>query len=104
MKNYKRPKSRGDHKYTIFQDGPLTMYYRYGRLHRDEGPAYIDSEAKRKIYYKYGKIHRNDGPSDIIENYFYDFHLNGVRYDFDEWITLTDAPDNVKAHLILLYG
>jgi hypothetical protein len=104
MKNYKRPKSKGDHKYTIYQDGNITMYYRYGCLHREKGAAYIDHTVNRKIYYRYGKIHRNDGPADIIENEFSDFYLNGERYNFDEWVNKTNASDEVKAHLILLYG
>jgi len=103
MKNYKRPKGKNDHKYTIYQYDGLTQYYRYGTLHREEGPAYIDNTSEHKIYYRYGTKHRADGPAEIIGDET-DFYLKGIRYDFSSWITKTDAPDDVKAHLILLYG
>ncbi len=104
MKNYKKPKGKDDHKYTIYHYGDMTMYYRFGYLHRDKGAAYIDRGVNRKIYYRYGKIHRNDGPADIIEGEFADFYWNGERYDFNEWINKTDVAEDKKAHLILLYG
>lgn len=103
MRSYKKPKGKNNHKYNIYQDGDSTLYYRYGHLHREEGPAYIDNTTKHKIYYRYGKKHRNDGPAEMIGDE-HDFYLGGIRYDFPTWLTNTDVPDNVKAHLILLYG
>lgn len=81
------------------------MYYRYGKLHRDEGPAIIDVEADERVYYQYGRIHREDGPAFICNKHNeYEFYYKGDCYPLIDWLRLVAIPDEKKAELILRYG
>ena len=40
------------------------LYFRYGVLHRDHGPAVIRPEGDLR-WYQFGKEHRDDGPAII---------------------------------------
>lgn len=48
----------------------LKMWHKHGKLHRENGPAYIEQRSnvnlEREIWCKNGKMHRDDGPADII--------------------------------------
>ena len=100
----KKPKGKGNHKYTIHNYDDMTIYYRFGKMHRDEGPAYYDHAIKQKIWYQYGKIHRNDGPAIVYDRDEYYFYWHDTEMDFDTWIKWTTAPEEKKAELILKYG
>lgn len=98
-----RPKGKGNHKYTIHQYDDMTIYYRFGNIHRDEGPAYYDHIVKQKIWYQYGKIHRVDGPA-LIQGDDEIFYWHDTPMEFDTWIKWTTAPEEKKAELIIKYG
>ena len=84
-------------------------YILNGKLHREDGPAYIsyneNGNIKYECYYLNGKIHREDGPAficchengDIHYKYYY---LNGERLSTDEWYCKLTAKQKVN----LLYG
>ena len=38
-------------------------YYSHGRLHREDGPAVIDSGKGLREWWQNGKLHRTDGPA-----------------------------------------
>lgn len=67
--NKKGPYSYGD-KMTIVEllDGIYdrefeTFYFKNGRLHRDDGPAYIDKQHGAEKWFFEGKLHRVGGPA-----------------------------------------
>jgi len=62
----------GDPAETLFtEDGKVAIqrWYEYGKLHRVDGPAYIDyyesGEVKHEIWFANGKYHRADGSAMI---------------------------------------
>lgn len=99
----KKTKGKGNHKYTIHNYDGMTIYYRFGHMHRDEGPAYYDHIVKQKIWYQYGKIHRVDGPA-LIQGDEEFFYWHDTIMEFDTWIKWTTAPEEKKAELIIKYG
>lgn len=66
-----------DSQLTVLKDkfGNIRYVNEFGQLHRDEGPAVIETHGK-KIYYQHGSIHREDGPA-VID---YDGSLLYYRY------------------------
>jgi hypothetical protein len=58
-----------------------TYWYKNGEIHRDEGPAVtIDGNQH---WYKNGKLHREDGPAFIRTSGEVRWYLDGQRYDGD---------------------
>ena len=54
------------------------MYYREGRLHREDGPALVWCYANGSTmeqYYRNGELHREDGPA-VVKRY-----ANGSNYE-----------------------
>ena len=60
--------SDGDKKWTL-----------NGKLHRDDGPAYIDLDG-HKEWWRHGKLHREDGPAVMYASGKSTYYLNHVRY------------------------
>jgi antitoxin component YwqK of YwqJK toxin-antitoxin module len=84
-------------------------YYINGKIHREDGPAYIwyydNGDVAYKGYYIKGELHREDGPAiiryhengNVWHEYYY---LNGERLNKEElYQRLT-----VKQRVNLLYG
>jgi len=67
-------------------EGPhwFTAWYRNGKLHRKDGPAYIHTETQE--WYLDGKLHRTDGPARITKwgdrYYINDF----LCYEKSDWL------------------
>jgi hypothetical protein len=64
----------------------IEQWLRDGRLHRDDGPAYVEIRedgSQSMGWYRDGKLHRADGPAWI------DLHADGSRSE--RWY-LDDAP------------
>lgn len=82
----------------------ITMYQKYGSLHNDRGPAYIDSHKQIVQYYRYGKLHRVNGPAYINKKYGYHlWYLNGKQYEFSDWCKKTSLDKDSLAMLILTH-
>jgi hypothetical protein len=51
------------------------------KLHRDGGqPAYLSANGKHREFYKYGNLHREDGPAKELADGGYEYFLNGLRH------------------------
>ena len=63
-------------------DGDAEVYYLFGLLkHREDGPAVIHKNNVKK-WYKYGKLHRDDGHA--YESGLYKiWHINGNIHRID---------------------
>jgi len=63
----------------------ITTYWLNGRLHREDGPSYIE-EGKKYFYYKHGLLHKEDGPAETI-------YKNGTCDKFWYWNGLLHRED-----------
>jgi|ERR1700691_319116 len=73
-----------------YHDGSIE-YYLEGRLHREDGPAAIDSMCL--IYYSHNKFHRCDGPAIINEKgEFYFLNDINITDEVNEWIKENNIP------------
>jgi len=57
-------------------------YYTNGLLHREDGPAWIESNGTIH-YYINGKCHREDGPAIIWKDGRFNYFLNGLLHRED---------------------
>jgi hypothetical protein len=61
---------------------------KYGRIHREDGPAMIYANGT-EVWYSDGKVHRTDGPAMVTQKSEGGVELawliHGIRYDFDKW-------------------
>lgn len=51
-----------------------------GLRHRSNGPAEISNDCKLKLWFKYGNLHREDGPAVIREKGYKEWFLNDKKY------------------------
>jgi hypothetical protein len=56
------------YKVIIYNIGHRVVWTKYGRFHRDKGPAEFFCSTGYQVYYKEGKIHRLNGPAAIMPN------------------------------------
>ena len=66
------------------------LWYLNGKLHREDGPAYIGANGD-KCWYINGNRHREDGPAYIGANGDKEWWINGRNYgrkEPDNWICL----------------
>lgn len=122
---HKIPKKERNGRFK-FNHGAV-IWYKEGKLHREDGPAYIDGEnqiwfingvehrldgpAKKWAdgsyeWYKNGKCHRLDGPAclyikDPINNkYEEEYCIEDVTYSYEEWKKLSYAIlNNIEVFL-----
>ena len=86
-------------------DGALEWYVD-GKLHREDGPAFIHPDGTRE-WYQRGMLHRIDGPAieiSINETPKRSWWLNDKSYQFETWQSMLDIPDEEKVMLKLKYG
>ena len=62
----------------IDEDGTI-YYYKDGKYHREDGPAFIDPDGT-KAWYVNDKLHRVDGPAIIYPNGNKSWWINGKHY------------------------
>ena len=79
-----------------------------GKLHKEDGPAYIYYHKNGSIWSKHycinGGLHREDGPAliryykdgSIWDEYYY---LNGVEYSKEEYLNLISPQNRIKVLL-----
>jgi hypothetical protein len=75
-----------------------------GCLHREDGPAVVYPNGDL-YWYQFGERHRTDGPA--IEYPAGDVYwfLNGVKYNFADWLEKnTYISDQEKVMMTLIYG
>ena len=79
-----------------------------GKLHREDGPAYIKYYADENIWSKHycinGKYHREDGAAFICYNEdgsirYLEYDLNGKRYSSLEYLKLIPPQNRIKVLL-----
>lgn len=73
-------------------DGTTRHYNENDDLHRDGGPAFIDPKLG-EVWYKFGKVHRDDGPAVIHLNGDCRFYLDDGGYTFDEWCKILNKSE-----------
>jgi len=61
----------------LYPHGGKTYYNLNGQVHRENGPAYIDSSGN-KYWYLYNLVHREDGPAIIYGNGKTDYFYHGM--------------------------
>jgi len=76
------------------EDGPAVTYFLpshtesfwlvNGKVHREGGPAYIDSKGMM-MWYKNGHWHREDGPAVIRENGMKIWAFEGATLTKEDW-------------------
>lgn len=70
-------------KYTkIIHDNGIIEYFKNGKLHRKNGPAYINGDFQ--VWYKNGKRHRKSGPA-IINGDHQVWYLSGKELTEEEF-------------------
>jgi antitoxin component YwqK of YwqJK toxin-antitoxin module len=80
-------------------------HYLDGKMHREDGPAYIFYYPNGNVYSDYhyikGKLHREDGPA-IVEYYnsHSEYYINGKNLSKEDWYSRLSAEQKVN----LLYG
>ncbi len=57
------------------------FWYKDGKCHREDGPAYINSNGSQS-WFKNGKLHKEDGPAII--------HPDGTKYWYKDGKHITD--------------
>ena len=99
------------------EDGPAIIHangheewIQNGQRHRPDGPAIIGVNGIKE-WYQNGKLHRIDGQAiEIPEGFsarhwnFNNWWLEGIVYDFNEWLELTPISDEDKTLLKLEHG
>ena len=71
-------------------------WYKDDRLHRLDGPAYIDYDGEED-WYKDGHFHREDGPARICNDGSKDYWLNGFRLSKEKWWESISDEMKIKA-------
>jgi hypothetical protein len=88
----------------IFDHGSK-VWYRHGKKHglrhRDnDEPAVIWSDGDM-YWFKHGKLHRETDAALISLNGNKEYWLNGINYNFEQWLKLTPLPEEDKIALLL---
>jgi len=60
-------------------NGFSKTWHRYGKLHRDDGPA-VESPDGMQMWYREGKLHREDGPAIVWPCGKLEWYRNGKRH------------------------
>jgi hypothetical protein len=76
----------GPARIETYADGSLYFYgyYRNGQEHREDGPALYNS-YKTRYWFINGQRHRTDGPAVENEDGTAEWWLHGYRFTFPEW-------------------
>ena len=61
----------------IDSTGAERWYNANGKLHRDDGPAFVSSDGQYRTWYKNGFCHRDDGPAMIRADGREFWYING---------------------------
>ena len=59
-------------------------YNKNGRLHREDGPAFISADGD-KYWYIHGRLHRENGPAIERDDGHKEWYLNGKKYTEEEF-------------------
>ena len=85
------------------EDGPAIInssndmfWYNDGKLHREDGPA-IELYGGTKFWYINDKMHREDGPAFISPSGDEEFYLYGVKHSIKEY---KERTRNIKINYL----
>lgn len=56
------------------------------------------------IYLRNSLWHRDDGPALIRPDNYKEFYLNGIFYQFKDWLKAIDADEVTKTYYRIIYG
>ncbi len=59
-------------------------WYQHGQLHREDGPA-IECPDGAKFWYRNNQLHREDGPAYDVPPQNKQYYLNGTFYSEQAW-------------------
>jgi len=92
------------------EDGPAVIYpdgseewYLTGLMHREDGPASIDIDGTQ-VWCQNDLVHREDGPASIDGQGKIEWYLNGIKYQFREWLEELGCDPKAKLMLILKWS
>lgn len=74
--SYLHSKGNGDDDYAVCDSSNNKYWFKYGKLHREGGPAFVQYEGLQE-WYILDKLHRTDGPAIISAN-----KLEQIWYQF----------------------
>jgi hypothetical protein len=66
--------------------------------------SWLDRYGHRKWFNDSGLLHREDGPAVIYKDTDLLWCLNGVPFEFTEWLKITPISDEAKMMLRLQYA
>ena len=69
-------------EYTVQVDENATRWYLNGKLHREDGPAYVGASGTKQWYLN-GELHREDGPAVEDASGTKEWWVNGKRHRED---------------------
>lgn len=70
--------------YVMYDERGRQIWYRNGKIHRDNGPAITYPDGMREEWYHDGLLHRLDGPAaSYDEQGIYIWYLNGIIHRHD---------------------
>lgn len=85
----------------MYEENGRQIWYRNGKIHRDDGPAIIYLNVMREewyqiginIWYQNGIIHRHDGPAVTHRDGTHEWFHNGARHRLDgpAWYSKTQT-------------
>lgn len=116
-----------DNKKYIFSNIFNIVHVKNKKIHRIDGPAYIDIESNSKIWYFENKIHRKDGPAIIDEegtkewwfmgkrnrengpaveytDGYKEWWLNGVKYSEKKWNKIIKSIKKYEKKIVNKYA
>ena len=73
------------------------------QLHSFNDEPAVIYEDGIKYWYKNGIIHRETGAAVIYEDGTKQYWLNGKYYNFYEWISMVNLPEENKLEMVLEY-
>ena len=82
----------------IIDPGHKMLWYKHGKLHRENGPARVNSNGYKEWYYE-GKLHRLDGPAiEWPQKNLYQWYINGKHRTFSilDWIEENNIDVSTK--------
>ena len=75
-------------------------WHKNGKLHRENGPAILYPDGLQ-YWYKNDKLHCEDGPAVLYVSGYHTWWLNGMKYEFDEYIKIR-FPTDCKEKMVFL--
>jgi hypothetical protein len=79
------------------------FWYQNDQQHRTNGPA-VEYADGIKFWYQNDQLHRTDGPAIERADGSKHWYINGIKYDFNEWLELVNYTEPQKTLMRLQYA